>query len=215
MALTQPTTNEMHQAEQEILAQPSDGKKMPMSRISNDAILNKLQNKLSGLALATVPCILGPFKVHHALSIGELAWTSCPRWYMTAWTRTHWSLPLINCNWQTPLLKNIKVPSGYSTMNVSRLISVPDIKVAPGVKSHDYHVLLTQMIAVGIWNILPVNVWKAIMNFCFFFNAIGQKVLSEEALESLKKALWNFMLPRDVFSTCLFRYQRPFHNSSY
>jgi hypothetical protein len=25
------------------------------------------------------------------------------------------------------------------------------------------------------------------MNFCFFFNAIGQKVLSEESLESLKK----------------------------
>jgi hypothetical protein len=43
------------------------------------------------------------------------------------------------------------------------------------------------MIAVRIWNILPVNVWEAIMNFCFFFNVIGQKVLSEEALESLKK----------------------------
>jgi hypothetical protein len=55
------------------------------------------------------------------------------------------------------------------------------------VKSHDYHVLLTQMIAVGIQNILPVNVQEAIMNFCFFFNAIGQKVLSEEALESLEK----------------------------
>jgi hypothetical protein len=25
------------------------------------------------------------------------------------------------------------------------------------------------------------------MNFCFFFNAIGQKVLSEEALKSLEK----------------------------
>jgi hypothetical protein len=25
------------------------------------------------------------------------------------------------------------------------------------------------------------------MNFCFFFNAIGQKVLSEEALETLEK----------------------------
>jgi hypothetical protein len=25
------------------------------------------------------------------------------------------------------------------------------------------------------------------MNFCFFFNTIGQKVLSEEALESLEK----------------------------
>jgi hypothetical protein len=83
-------------------------------------------------------------------------------------------------------LKNVKVPFGYST-NVSSLISFPDLKVAPGVKSYDYYVLLTQMIVVGIQNILPVNVREAIMNFCFFFNAIDQKVLSEEALESLKK----------------------------
>jgi hypothetical protein len=67
MALTQPTASETHQVEQEILARPSDGKKMPMSRISSDAILHILQNKLSGPALPTVPCILGPFKVHHAL----------------------------------------------------------------------------------------------------------------------------------------------------
>jgi hypothetical protein len=39
-------------------------------------------------------------------------------------------------------LKNMKVPSGYS-MNVSRLISFLDLKVASGVKSYDYHVLLT------------------------------------------------------------------------
>jgi hypothetical protein len=38
-----------------------------MSRISNDAILDKLWNRLSGPTLPTVPCILGPFKVHHAL----------------------------------------------------------------------------------------------------------------------------------------------------
>jgi hypothetical protein len=42
MTLTQPAACEMHQPEQEILAQPSDGKKMPMSRISSDAILDKL-----------------------------------------------------------------------------------------------------------------------------------------------------------------------------
>jgi hypothetical protein len=40
---------------------------MPMSRIGSDAILNKLQNRLSGPALPTVPCILGTFMVHHAL----------------------------------------------------------------------------------------------------------------------------------------------------
>jgi hypothetical protein len=44
-------------------------------------------------------------------------------------------------------LKNVKVPSGYST-NVSRLISLPELKIAPGMKSHNYHVLLTQMIAI-------------------------------------------------------------------
>jgi hypothetical protein len=64
-------------------------------------------------------------------------------------------------------LKNVKVPSGYLT-NVSRLISFPDLKVASGVKSHEYHALLTQMIVVGIQNILLVNVREAIMNFCFF-----------------------------------------------
>jgi hypothetical protein len=83
-------------------------------------------------------------------------------------------------------LKNMKVPSGYS-MNISRLISFSDLKVAPDVKSHDYHVFLTQMIAVEIQNILTVNVREAIMNFFFFFNATGQKVLSKEALESLEK----------------------------
>jgi hypothetical protein len=66
-------------------------------------------------------------------------------------------------------------------------LKTPRSKSSYDVKSHDYHVLLTQMIAVEIWNILPVNLQGAIMNFYFFFNAIGQKVLSEEDLESLKK----------------------------
>jgi hypothetical protein len=84
------------------------------------------------------------------------------------------------------LLKNVKVSSSYST-NISRLISLPDLKVAPNMKSYDYHVLLTQMIVVGIRYILLVNVREAIMIFFFFFNAIGQKVLSEEGLESVEK----------------------------
>jgi hypothetical protein len=83
-------------------------------------------------------------------------------------------------------LKNVKVPSSYST-NISRLISFLDLKVAPDMKSRDYHVLLTQMIVIGIRNILPINIREAIMNFSYFFNAIGLKVLSEEALESLEK----------------------------
>jgi hypothetical protein len=79
--------------------------------------------------------------------------------------------------------ENVKVPSDYST-DVSMLISFPELKVAPNMKSHDYYVLLMQMITIGIQNILPINVQEAIINFFFLFNAIGQKVLSEEALKS-------------------------------
>jgi hypothetical protein len=67
MALTQPTASEMHQAEQEILSQPSDKNKMPMSKISSDAILDKLWNRLGGPSLPIVPYILGSFKIHHVL----------------------------------------------------------------------------------------------------------------------------------------------------
>jgi hypothetical protein len=67
LALNQTSASEEHPAEQEFQAQPSDGKKRPISRISSDAILDKLRNRLSGPALPMVPCILGPFKVYHAL----------------------------------------------------------------------------------------------------------------------------------------------------
>jgi hypothetical protein len=73
-------------------------------------------------------------------------------------------------------LKNVKVPSGYSTY-VSRLISFLDLKVA----------LNMYCLRRRIQNILSVNVQEAIINFCFFFNTIGQKVLSEKVLESLEK----------------------------
>jgi hypothetical protein len=60
----------------------------------------------------------------------------------------------------------VKVPSDY-LMNVARLISLSDLKVAPNVKSHDCHVMLMQIIIVRIQNILPINVREAIINFCF------------------------------------------------
>jgi hypothetical protein len=108
----------------------------------------------------------------------------------------------------------VKVPSGYST-NISRLISFLDLKVAPGMKSHDYHVLLTQMIGIGIQNILPINVHEPIMNFCFFFNAIGQKVLSEEALESLEKRHHKTLCFLEMYFPLAFFDINVFHNTSY
>jgi hypothetical protein len=67
LALNLTSASEEHQVEQEFKAQLFDGKNRPMSRISSDAIPGKLQNRLSGATLSMVPCILGSFKVHHAL----------------------------------------------------------------------------------------------------------------------------------------------------
>jgi hypothetical protein len=66
----------------------------------------------------------------------------------------------------------------------------------------------SSVIVVGILNIILVNVREAIMNFCFFFNAIGQKVLSEEALESLEKDTMKFY----AFWRCIFHL--PFSTST-
>jgi hypothetical protein len=67
LALNQILASEEHRAEQEDQAQLSDGKKRPMSRISSDAILDKLRNRLSRPEIPMVPCILGPSKLHRAL----------------------------------------------------------------------------------------------------------------------------------------------------
>jgi hypothetical protein len=76
-------------------------------------------------------------------------------------------------------------------------------------KSHNYHVLLTQMIVIGLWNILLVSVQEAKINFCFFFNAIGQKVLREEPLETLEKSIMTLY----AFLRCIFHL--PFLTSAF
>ncbi|XP_058776657.1 uncharacterized protein LOC131650977 [Vicia villosa] len=52
-------------------------------------------------------------------------------------------------------LESIKVPHGYSS-NVKRLVSVKDLKLV-GLKSHDCHVLMQQLLPVAIRGILPNN----------------------------------------------------------
>ena len=49
-------------------------------------------------------------------------------------------------------LKSIKVPSGYSS-NISRNVAIKELKLI-GMKSHDCHVLLTQLLPVAIRGIL-------------------------------------------------------------
>ena len=53
-------------------------------------------------------------------------------------------------------LHRIKVPSGYSA-NIKRLVNMKDLKLT-SIKSHDCHVMMTQMLPTAIRGILPLKV---------------------------------------------------------
>ncbi|WVZ75356.1 hypothetical protein U9M48_023416, partial [Paspalum notatum var. saurae] len=70
-------------------------------------------------------------------------------------------------------LDSMKVPSRYSS-NVRRIIKCKDKKFV-NLKSHDCHVLMTQLLPVMLRGILLENVKKTITKLCAFLNAISQK----------------------------------------
>ena len=80
-------------------------------------------------------------------------------------------------------LSSIKVPTSYCA-NMKRLVSMKDLKLR-GMKAHDCHVMLTQMLPVAIRGILPDKVRDPIIKLCSFFNAILQKVIDPNKLEKL------------------------------
>nr|GEU72686.1 ribonuclease H-like domain, reverse transcriptase, RNA-dependent DNA polymerase [Tanacetum cinerariifolium] len=82
-------------------------------------------------------------------------------------------------------LHGVKVPSGYSA-NIKNLVSMKDLKCL-GMKSHDCHVLLTQMIPIAIRGVLPPPVRQTITKLCLFFNMIHSKVINHEKLDELQR----------------------------
>ena len=54
------------------------------------------------------------------------------------------------------------------------------------IKSHDYHVIMTQLLPVALRGLLPENVRLAIVKLCAFLNAISQKVIDPEIIPRLR-----------------------------
>ncbi|GJZ42368.1 reverse transcriptase, partial [Tanacetum coccineum] len=78
-------------------------------------------------------------------------------------------------------LHGVKVPSGYSS-NVKKLVSMNDLKLL-GMKSHDCHILITQLILIAIRGILSDRIRHTITKLCLFFNMIHSKVIDPEVLD--------------------------------
>ena len=78
----------------------------------------------------------------------------------------------------------MKVPQGYSS-NISSIVSMQDLKLV-GLKSHDFHVLMQQLLPVAIRTILPPFVRGILTHLCMFFNVICKKVIDPRVLDDLE-----------------------------
>ena len=70
----------------------------------------------------------------------------------------------------------MKVPDGYAA-NISRCVQVKPPKNF-GLKSHDNHILIQQLLSVALQNVLPKHVRSPIMKLCVYFRQLCSKVLN-------------------------------------
>ncbi|RVW72902.1 hypothetical protein CK203_056355 [Vitis vinifera] len=82
-------------------------------------------------------------------------------------------------------LADLKVPEGYCS-NFRNLVSMEELKLN-GLKSHDYHALMQQLLPVAIRSVLPKHVRYAITRLCFFFNALCAKVVDVSRLNDIQQ----------------------------
>ncbi|XP_016436993.1 uncharacterized protein LOC107763084 isoform X2 [Nicotiana tabacum] len=80
-------------------------------------------------------------------------------------------------------LKTIKVPDGYSS-NLSRCVKLEDRKIY-GMKSHDSHILLEQLLPFAIRGVLPNHVYNAITELSIFFRELCSKTIRVGVLDQL------------------------------
>ena len=84
-------------------------------------------------------------------------------------------------------LAELKVPEGYCS-NFRNLVSMEELKLF-GLKSHDYHTLMQQLLPIALRSILPKYVRLAICRLSFFFNALCSKVVDVSSLDELQNEL--------------------------
>ncbi|KAL4026014.1 hypothetical protein IC575_014421 [Cucumis melo] len=82
-------------------------------------------------------------------------------------------------------LSDLKTLEGYS-LNFRSLVYLENLTLS-GLKSHDCHVLMQQLLPITICEVLPNNFRVAITRLCYFFNAICSKTLRISDLDKLQQ----------------------------
>ena len=81
-------------------------------------------------------------------------------------------------------LRGVRVPTSYSS-NIKNLVSMKDLKLV-SMKSHDYHVMMMQMLPIAIRGVKPDYVKLAVTRLCHLFNTMAQKVIDPTKLAALQ-----------------------------
>ncbi|XP_025692596.1 uncharacterized protein [Arachis hypogaea] len=84
-------------------------------------------------------------------------------------------------------LKNVVLPDGYSS-NISRCVDEGQKKIF-GLKSHDCHILLEELLPIAIRHLLSDHVTAVLVEFGSFFKILCGKSLSTSKLDKLQQRI--------------------------
>lgn len=82
------------------------------------------------------------------------------------------------------VLKAVRVPDGYAS-NISRRVNLENKSIG-GLKSHDSHILMQQLIPIAIRKALPKNVVEPLIELGNYFRRLCSKVNRVSDLENLQ-----------------------------
>lgn len=80
------------------------------------------------------------------------------------------------------IVQNLKVPTGYASAFKKHVVK----KKLSGMKSHDYHVLMQQIIPLAIRGLMPSGPRRAILRVCRVFKKLCAKVVNPVEYEELR-----------------------------
>jgi hypothetical protein len=95
------------------------------------------------------------------------------------------------------VLKSVKSPDGYSA-NISSKVQVKERKIL-GLKTHDYHVLLHQLLPVALRKNMDKEVAKVIIEFCGFFRKLCSKAIDVLAFKKLASEMSETLCKMELF----------------
>jgi hypothetical protein len=86
------------------------------------------------------------------------------------------------------VIQNLRTPNGYAS-NISRSVNMKDCKLV-GLKSHDNHVLLHDILPVALRSYYPSkDVMKIVVQLSNFFKKLCSKVIDADELVKLQESI--------------------------